>query len=100
MSSNLQGASSANSPVPVPRTGVPLGITDPVEKARAELKAALSAIEEKANLPKRAGIAADRAGTRARAFAKRKPAAAVVGAVGLATAVGVVVWGAVRIYLR
>ena len=30
-------------PIPVPRTGVPLGITDPVEKARAELKAALAA---------------------------------------------------------
>ena len=37
---------------PVPRTAVPLGITDPVESARAELKAALSAIEEKTNLPK------------------------------------------------
>ena len=29
---------------PVPRTAVPLGITDPVESARAELKAALSAM--------------------------------------------------------
>ena len=36
---------------PVPRTAVPLGITDPVESARAELKAALSAIEEKTIIP-------------------------------------------------
>ena len=40
-------------PVPVPHTAVPLGITDPVEKARTELKAALAAIEVKANVPRR-----------------------------------------------
>ena len=51
---------SSNSPVPVsrttvavPRTAVPLGIADPVEQARAELKAALAAIEQKANVPRR-----------------------------------------------
>ncbi len=46
---------------PIPRTAVALGITDPVESARAELKAALAAIEEKANVPKRVANAADRA---------------------------------------
>ncbi len=30
--------------VPVPRTAVPIGIADPVEQARTELKAALAAI--------------------------------------------------------
>ena len=35
----------------LPPTAVPMGIDDPVERARAELKAALSAIEEKANVP-------------------------------------------------
>ena len=49
MSSELSRAP----PVPVPSTAVPLGIADPVEKARTELKAALAAIEVKANVPRR-----------------------------------------------
>ena len=49
-------------PVPVPRTAVPLGIDDPVERARAELKAALAAIEVKANVPRRVAQATERAG--------------------------------------
>ncbi len=49
-------------PVPVPRTAVPLGIADPVEKARAELKAALAAIEVKANVPRRVSRADRRHG--------------------------------------
>ena len=60
----------------LPDTAVPLGINDPVEKARAELKAALAAIEHKANLPKRAVIATDRASREARAYAERNPASA------------------------
>ena len=32
---------SSEAPVPLPRTAVPLDIADPVERARAELKAAL-----------------------------------------------------------
>ena len=39
---------SSNSPVPVPRTGVPFGIADPVVQARAELKATLAAIAARA----------------------------------------------------
>ncbi|MFT3797551.1 hypothetical protein [Microbacterium sp.] len=84
----------------LPRTAVPLGITDPVESARAELKAALAAIEEKANVPKRVAKATDRGVTQARAFAQRQPAAAVAAVVGVAAAVGVFVWGAVRLYTR
>jgi len=44
---------SSDAPVPIPRTAVPLGITDPVLRAREELKATLAAIEVKANVPRR-----------------------------------------------
>jgi len=86
--------------VPVPRTAVPLGITDPVERARAELKAALAAIEEKGNVPRRVSRATDRFTTRARAFAQDQPAAA--GAIVLAGAVtvGAIVWAIIRSYTR
>lgn len=86
--------------LPVPRTAVSLGITDPVERARAELKAALNAIEEKTNVPKRVTRATDRAVTTARSFVRRKPVEGVVAVVGVAVAVGVVVWGVVRLYTR
>ncbi|MFV0319714.1 MAG: hypothetical protein ACK5IN_04985 [Microbacterium sp.] len=92
--------SRSGAPVPVPRTAVPLGITDPVTQARAELKAALHAIEVKANVPRRLGQATERRTQRARALAARNPAAAAVAAVALAAAVGAVVWGAVRLYVR
>lgn len=89
-----------SSNLPVPRTAVALGITDPVEKARAELKAALNAIEEKANVPKRVARATDRNVTKARAFTKRNPVAGVAAVVGVAATVGLVVWGIVRTYTR
>jgi hypothetical protein len=79
---------------------VPLGITDPVEQARAELKAALSAIEVKANVPRRLGLAIEERTTKAKAFAKKNPALAAVAVVGIAVAVGGAVWGAVRLYVR
>lgn len=86
--------------VAVPRTAVPIGITDPVEKARAELKAALAAIEEKANLPKRAGLALDRGIVKSRAFARRNPNGAAAAALAVALGVGAAVWGVVRIAAR
>jgi hypothetical protein len=88
------------SPTAVPRTAVPLGITDPVEKARAELKAALAAIEEKANVPKRLGQATDRGVAKARRFARENPTGAIVGVASAAAAVGLAVWGLVRLYTR
>jgi hypothetical protein len=98
---------SSNSPVPVsrttvavPRTAVPLGIADPVEQARAELKAALAAIEQKANVPRRVMQATDRSIAKARAFSRRNPGAATAAVVAGAAAVGAIVWGAVRLYLR
>lgn len=76
----------------VPRTAVPYGITDPVEAARAELKAALSAIEEKVNVPKQIGKATDRA----KVYARKKPGVVVGVVVGIAVTTGLVVWGIAR----
>jgi hypothetical protein len=89
-----------SAPVPVPRTGIPLGITDPVEKARAELKATLAAIEEKGNLPRRASRAAEKRVDQFRRFARSEPVAATAAVVGAAAAVGLAVWGAIRLYIR
>lgn len=91
---------SSSAGVPVPRTGVPLGIDDPVERARAELKAALAAIELKANVPRRVARATERRVSAARAFARRNPAGAAAAVAGVALAVGAIVWGAVRVYTR
>lgn len=86
--------------LPVPRTGVPLGLTDPVEKARAELKAALAAIEVKANVPRRLAIATDEKMIEARSFTRRNPTAASAIVVAGAVAIGGIVWALVRAYAR
>lgn len=91
---------SIERPVPVPRTAVPLGITDPVEQARAELKAALAAIEVKANLPRRTGDALDRGIHRAREYRRANPGATAAAVAGVAAVVGLTVWGLVRAYTR
>lgn len=88
------------STAPVPRTAVSLGITDPVERARAELKAALAAIEEKTNVPKRLTRATDDAVANARHFADSNPTGAMAAVLGVAAAVGLTVWGLVRAYTR
>lgn len=84
----------------LPRTAVPLGITDPVERARAELKAALAAIEEKANVPKRAGKAYDEGVAKMRRYARVNPAVASVAVVSGALATGLIVWAIVRQFAR
>ncbi|MDQ1124248.1 hypothetical protein [Microbacterium trichothecenolyticum] len=91
---------SIDRPVPVPRTAVPLGITDPVESARAELKAALAALEDKANIPRRASEAVDRKVREVRQSAQRNPGAAAAVVAGVASLVGFAVWGIVRAYTR
>lgn len=91
---------SSNSIVPIPRTAVPIGLTDPVEEARAELKAALAAIEEKANVPRRVSEATDVAVAKARSFRRRSPIATAAMVVAGAALVGAVVWVAVRAYTR
>ncbi|UNK71208.1 hypothetical protein [Microbacterium sp. H1-D42] len=89
--SDLQGR-----PVNLPRTAVPDGITDPVESARAELKAALAAIEVRGNFPRRIEKASQRGIVRARAFAHRNPVGAAAAVVGVAATVGGLVWVLVR----
>ncbi|MDF2044595.1 MULTISPECIES: hypothetical protein [Microbacterium] len=91
---------SIERPVPVPRTAVPLGITDPVQSARAELKAALAALEEKANIPRRASEAVDQKIRDVRESAQRNPGAAAAVVAGVASLVGFAVWGIVRAYTR
>lgn len=76
----------------LPSTVVPAGLADPVASARAELKAALAAIEQKGNLPRRLDKAAKRGAVRARAFADRNPTGAAAAAVGVAAAIGGLVW--------
>jgi hypothetical protein len=84
----------------MPRTAVPLGIADPVEQARAELKAALAAIEVKANLPRRLSEKIDDSVEKAKKFQRRNPPAAAAAVIGVAAAIGGLVWWAVRSYSR
>jgi hypothetical protein len=87
-------------PVPVPRTGVALGIADPVESARAELKAALAAIEVKANFPRRIEHGYTRAVAAARDFRRKNPVGAAGAIAGVAATIGGLVWLSVRAYTR
>jgi len=100
MSSDVPARVSAPAPVPVPHTAVPLGLNDPVEKARAELKAALAAIEVKANVPRRVSLAVDDSIEKARTFSRRNPALAGAAVIAGAAAVGAMIWGLVRAYTR
>lgn len=84
----------------LPRTAVPAGINDPVQSARAELKAALAAIEIKGNFPRRIEKASKRGAVKARAFADRNPVGAIAAAVGAAVAVGGLVWVVARAIAR
>ncbi|MFJ4223119.1 hypothetical protein [Microbacterium sp. NPDC089695] len=92
------GSSASTSSLP--KTAVPAGIVDPVESARAELKAALAAIEVKGNVPRRLDQASKRAAVKARAFADRNPVGAIAAAVALAATVGGVVWVVARALSR
>ncbi len=83
---------TAVEPTALPRTAVPAGIIDPVQSARAELKAALAAIEIKGNFPRRIEKATQRGIVRARTFAHRNPAGAAVAVAGVAAAIGGLVW--------
>jgi hypothetical protein len=85
---------------PVPATVVPAGITDPVTQARAELKAALAAIEVKANVPKRVAESTERRVEAFRRMAKRNPTGVAAAVVATAAVVGGLVWGFVRLYTR
>ena len=84
----------------VPATVVPSGITDPVELARAELKAALAAIEVKANYPKRISEGTSRLTAKARKIAEKKPVVALAGIIVGSAALGSAVWAAARLISR
>jgi len=84
----------------LPRTVVPAGITDPVASARAELKAALAAIEVKGNFPRRIEKAAVRGVAKARVYADRNPVGAVAAVVGAAALAGGLVWAIARSIAR
>ncbi|WP_309126878.1 hypothetical protein [Microbacterium sp.] len=87
-------------PTTLPRTAVPGGITDPVASARAELKAALAAIEIKGNFPRRIEKASERGILRARTFARRNPVGAAAAVAGVAAAIGGLVWVIARAVSR
>ena len=93
-------SSDAVVPVPVPNTAVPYGIADPVEKARTELKAALAAIEVKANVPQRLSRTIDDNVEKMRTFSRSNPALAAAAVIVGAAAVGAAIWGLVRLYTR
>ncbi len=84
----------------LPRTVVPAGIIDPVASARAELKAALAAIEVKGNFPRRIEKASQRGAAKARRFADRNPVGAIAAATGVAAVIGAVVWAIARALAR
>lgn len=84
----------------LPRTAVPEGIVDPVASARAELKAALAAIEVRGNFPRRIEKASARGVVRARAFAHRNPLGAGAAVIGVAAVVGGAVWAIARAISR
>lgn len=93
-------SSELSGPVGLPRTAVPAGIVDPVASARAELKAALAAIEVKGNVPRRVEKATKRAVARTRDLADRNPLAALALVAGVAVTVGGVVWVIARALSR
>lgn len=92
--------SAALTTTAVPRTVVPAGIVDPVESARAELRAALAAIEVRGNFPRRIEKATARGVVRARALAHRNPAGAAAAVAATAAAVGGLVWLVARAISR
>lgn len=84
----------------LPRTVVPAGLADPVESARAELRAALAAIEVRGNFPRRIEKATAQGVVRARAFAHRNPVGAGAAVVAAAATVGGLVWVIARAISR
>ncbi|HCS61388.1 MAG TPA: hypothetical protein DIW46_08335 [Microbacterium sp.] len=89
-----------NSELNLPRTAVPVGITDPVASARAELKAALAAIEVKGNFPRRIEKASVRGAAKVRAYADRNPLGAMAAVAGAAAVAGGLVWAIARAIAR
>lgn len=70
------------------------------QQARAEFAGTLNALEDKLNVPKQVGIRVKRAKVEFRLFADEQAGAAVAAVIGVAAAVGTVVWLIVRANLR
>lgn len=87
-------AAASEAPAPVKRTRAEL--SDDAARARAELAATLDAIEDKLNVPKQIGLAADRTTERVRDLAATNPVALAAIALGAAAVVGLGVWALVR----
>jgi len=69
-------------------------------QARAEFAGTLNALEDKLNVPKQVGLRVDRAKASMKSFYDEQPGAAIAAAVGVAAAVGGLVWLIVRSKLR
>ncbi|MRG59825.1 hypothetical protein GE115_08080 [Agromyces sp. CFH 90414] len=67
-----------------------------VEMARADFVDVLNGLEDKLNVPKQVSRASARTKAKLRRFAEEQPGAAVAATVGVALAVGGVVWLVVR----
>ncbi|MFF2277726.1 hypothetical protein [Agromyces sp. NPDC058126] len=65
-------------------------------RARAEFAGTLNALEDKLNVPKQVGLRVDRAKVSLKAFYDEQPGVAIAAAVGVAAAVGSLVWLIVR----
>lgn len=94
-----QGAgnsASTSEPQPKPVKKSRAELQTDAANARAELAATLDAIEDKLNVPKQIGLAADRTGARVRQLANENPVALGAIALGVAAAVGLGVWAIVR----
>ncbi|WP_022889636.1 DUF3618 domain-containing protein [Agromyces italicus] len=65
-------------------------------RARDEFARTLDALEDKLNVPKQVGIRVDRAKVSLKAFYDEQPGVAIAAAVGVAAAVGGLVWLIVR----
>lgn len=85
-------SSNENSQDQYPPTVVPPGITDPLEQARAELKATLNAVGEKVNVPKRLGNAYEKFRVKAQFFEIEHPVATIVIVSGVSLAAGACAW--------
>ncbi|WAC69992.1 hypothetical protein [Microbacterium sp. SL75] len=86
------------SPFRVPRC--PSASPTRCSRPAPRLKAALAAIEVKANAPRRASEAVERKVQEVRRKAQQNPGAAAAVVAGVASLVGLAVWGIVRAYTR
>lgn len=95
---NADAADTADTPAPRKLSRAEL--QQETVRARIELAATLDAIEDKLNVPKRIGDAAERGSARVRTLAAENPVALGAIALGAAAVVGVGVWALVRAFTR